>query len=312
MRRFLVFGLIIAALVLAACGGAETEPTAAVEPTAAAEPAVAPEPTAAPEPTKDSMPAMGEATVMDGKIMLPEVNPLEVTGDVIAAGSSTVFPLAEVLAERFIDEGYGGNITIDSIGSGAGSRAPPPRYQSSCLPTDTLGTSDRPACWGTRTTRRPRSARHRRSSASVTSSPPISRWSAAASPVVEAMPSSALQMLLLPLPDAPTIARTSPASTWRSIPRTACTRRVPLPCHTCNPRTSSAAGAPSPCEVRARSGPNGIDLTRSSGGRTDAAGVTCRGSGGGGARGGWYGGRRRRWATAPCAGPPRASGRRAG
>ena len=120
MRRFLVFGLIIAALVLAACGGAETEPTAAVEPTAAAEPTVAPEPTAAPEPTKDSMPAMGEATVMDGKIMLPEVNPLEVTGDVIAAGSSTVFPLAEVLAERFIDEGYGGNITIDSIGSGAG------------------------------------------------------------------------------------------------------------------------------------------------------------------------------------------------
>ncbi|MCB0232684.1 MAG: substrate-binding domain-containing protein, partial [Anaerolineae bacterium] len=120
MRRFLVFGLIIVALVLAACGGAETEPTAAVEPTAAAEPAVAPEPTAAPEPTKDSMPAMGEATVMDGKIMLPEVNPLEVTGDVIAAGSSTVFPLAEVLAERFIDEGYGGNITIDSIGSGAG------------------------------------------------------------------------------------------------------------------------------------------------------------------------------------------------
>jgi len=53
-------------------------------------------------------------------IALPEVNPLEVTGDIIAAGSSTVFPLSERMAERFRDEGYAGNITIDSIGSGAG------------------------------------------------------------------------------------------------------------------------------------------------------------------------------------------------
>jgi len=35
-------------------------------------------------------------------------------------GSSTVFPLSEVMAARFQDEGYRGNITIDSIGSGAG------------------------------------------------------------------------------------------------------------------------------------------------------------------------------------------------
>jgi phosphate transport system substrate-binding protein len=52
--------------------------------------------------------------------MLPEVNPLELSGDVIIAGSSTVFPLAERMAERFEDEGFAGNITIDSIGSGAG------------------------------------------------------------------------------------------------------------------------------------------------------------------------------------------------
>ena len=51
---------------------------------------------------------------------LPPVNPLEVSGDIISAGSSTVFPLAERMAERFRDEGYSGNITIDSIGSGAG------------------------------------------------------------------------------------------------------------------------------------------------------------------------------------------------
>ena len=31
-----------------------------------------------------------------------------------------MFPLAEAIATRFEDEGYGGKITIDSIGSGAG------------------------------------------------------------------------------------------------------------------------------------------------------------------------------------------------
>ncbi len=54
------------------------------------------------------------------EIELPEVNPLEVNGPIICAGSSTVYPLAEAMAERFTDEGFGGNITIDSIGSGAG------------------------------------------------------------------------------------------------------------------------------------------------------------------------------------------------
>jgi phosphate transport system substrate-binding protein len=51
---------------------------------------------------------------------LPEVNPLAVSGDIIVAGSSTVYPLTERMAERFIEEGYAGNITIDSIGTGAG------------------------------------------------------------------------------------------------------------------------------------------------------------------------------------------------
>ncbi|HID34231.1 MAG TPA: PstS family phosphate ABC transporter substrate-binding protein [Anaerolineae bacterium] len=53
-------------------------------------------------------------------VKLPPVNPMDVTGDIVTAGSSTVFPLAERMAERFREEGYTGNITIDSIGSGAG------------------------------------------------------------------------------------------------------------------------------------------------------------------------------------------------
>ncbi len=135
MRRFLFVGVILVALIVSACGGAATptaapvaepptatpvpaeptaapEPTATPEPTAAPEPTVAAEPTAAPEPTQESMPAMAG--------MLPEVDPLDVTGDIITAGSSTVFPLSEAVAELFIDEGYGGNVTIDSIGTGAG------------------------------------------------------------------------------------------------------------------------------------------------------------------------------------------------
>ena len=68
--------------------------------------------------------AMGQTTADTVTVAaaetLPEVNPLAVSGDIIVAGSSTVYPLTERLAERFRDEGYAGNITIDSIGTGAG------------------------------------------------------------------------------------------------------------------------------------------------------------------------------------------------
>jgi phosphate transport system substrate-binding protein len=47
-------------------------------------------------------------------------DPAVVTGDIISAGSSTVYPLSEAMAELFRDEGYTGGITIASIGSGAG------------------------------------------------------------------------------------------------------------------------------------------------------------------------------------------------
>ena len=49
-----------------------------------------------------------------------EVYPESVRGGITLAGSSTVFPLAEALANRFIAEGYAGNVVIDSIGTGGG------------------------------------------------------------------------------------------------------------------------------------------------------------------------------------------------
>ena len=99
MRRLLIVSLLIAALAVAACGGSDEETSPAAE------------------PAMEEKPAAASDESMSG---LPEVNPLEVTGDIISAGSSTVFPLSEAMAERFKDEGYPDNITIDSIGSGAG------------------------------------------------------------------------------------------------------------------------------------------------------------------------------------------------
>ena len=67
-------------------------------------------------PTEAAAPT---AEAADG-MALPEVDPATVTGDIVSAGSSTVFPLTERLAANFKDDGYSGNVTVDSIGTGAG------------------------------------------------------------------------------------------------------------------------------------------------------------------------------------------------
>ena len=110
--RSLLFVFVMASLILAACGGGSAE-TPANEPTSASV-----EPTAAPaEPTAAST----EEVMMEKPISLPEaVEPADVEGDIITAGSSTVFPVSERMAELFQQEGYTGNITVDSIGTGAG------------------------------------------------------------------------------------------------------------------------------------------------------------------------------------------------
>ena len=111
VRSFVVV-LIAMSFVLAACGGGattETEAPPAVEPTTApAEPTTAPA-----EPTS----AATEAPAEDPLAMYA---PDAVSGDIITAGSSTVFPLSERMKQRFEEEGFTGNLTIDSIGSGAG------------------------------------------------------------------------------------------------------------------------------------------------------------------------------------------------
>jgi phosphate transport system substrate-binding protein len=59
--------------------------------------------------------------VTGGEISLDEeVDPAKVQGDIVTAGSSTVFPLSEAVVNLFEEEGYPGQATVDSIGSGAG------------------------------------------------------------------------------------------------------------------------------------------------------------------------------------------------
>jgi phosphate transport system substrate-binding protein len=104
--RTILFVLVLMSFVLAACGPAATaEPTQApaTEVPATEVPAATEVPTEA--PTEDP---------------LAMYAPDAVSGDIISAGSSTVFPLSERMKQRFEEEGYAGNLTVDSIGSGAG------------------------------------------------------------------------------------------------------------------------------------------------------------------------------------------------
>jgi len=125
MRRVtsITIFLVALSLALAACQPVATPPPVA-QPTETEEAMTAPQPTeteevlAEPQPTPAPVEPVTEGTML----VLPEIFPDEFSGDIYAAGSSTVFPLTEKVVELFKAEGYDGkgNIKIDSIGSGAG------------------------------------------------------------------------------------------------------------------------------------------------------------------------------------------------
>ena len=83
-RNWILVILLVAGLVLAACGGAAT-PAAPAQPTAA--------PVQATQPPAQEPAAPTEAPMMEVPegMQLPAVNPLEGSGDVVTAGRSTVF-----------------------------------------------------------------------------------------------------------------------------------------------------------------------------------------------------------------------------
>ncbi len=119
MKRVIGILFVASTMMLAACAPAATTTEApAAAATEAPVATTAPEAEATEATTEEA--TTEEAVAEGAEVTLPEVNPLEVTGDIISAGSSTVYPLTEAMAERFNDEGYAGNITIDSVGTGGG------------------------------------------------------------------------------------------------------------------------------------------------------------------------------------------------
>jgi phosphate transport system substrate-binding protein len=143
VRRFAV--VVALMMILAACA----PPTAAPQPTQPPEATQVSQATEAPTaaPTSTEVPESTEAATAvpdtqdedeTASGQLPEVDALSITGNIVTAGSSTVYPLAERMAERFEQEGYQGKITIDSIGSGAG-------YERFCVQGETdIANASRP------------------------------------------------------------------------------------------------------------------------------------------------------------------------
>jgi phosphate transport system substrate-binding protein len=138
--RTLIVGVMLTAL-LVACGGqggttAETSAPAAASPAASVAASEAPmesmaaseEATASEMASEEPMAseeaeASPDATAAAGGdeelLELPEVVAAEAQGPIVTAGSSTVFPVTQSVAERWQQEG-GSNVTVDSIGTGAG------------------------------------------------------------------------------------------------------------------------------------------------------------------------------------------------
>jgi phosphate transport system substrate-binding protein len=92
--------LVVLVFALAACTPATTPTTAPLV-----------------EPTATTAAAVESPVETDPMAMYA---PDAVSGAIVTAGSSTVYPLSERMKQRFEEEGFSGELTIDSIGSGAG------------------------------------------------------------------------------------------------------------------------------------------------------------------------------------------------
>ena len=115
MKHKLLVLFALAALFLVACGGG----TDTNEPETLTETVQLEVTPVADETTTESNTESSTDAANEDELTLPMVDPLAVSGEIVVAGSSTVFPLAERMLERWQAEG-GPAGTYDSIGSGAG------------------------------------------------------------------------------------------------------------------------------------------------------------------------------------------------
>jgi phosphate transport system substrate-binding protein len=118
MRIKVLALFVLVSVFVVACGGTGQQTVEQVAPTLqAVVEDVAPTVAAVATEVADAGTASDAGS---GMVELPEPDPLSARGDIVTAGSSTVFPLTERMAERYQNEGYSNQITIDSIGTGAG------------------------------------------------------------------------------------------------------------------------------------------------------------------------------------------------
>jgi phosphate transport system substrate-binding protein len=107
-RNLLILFILISTVVLSSCSSVASSATPV-----ATKPVVSP---VVEQPTE----GITTAEVVSEGIVLPEVDPSSLSGDIYTAGSSTVGPLTEAVIEQFVNEGFTGQIKNDIIGSGAG------------------------------------------------------------------------------------------------------------------------------------------------------------------------------------------------
>jgi phosphate transport system substrate-binding protein len=121
MRRSIygLFALVLTlSMVLSAC--ATTTSTPSTAPTVMVEQPTSAPTTAIDQPTVAPTAVIEPTVQTTTSIELPIVDPAALSGSIYAAGSSTVYPLEEAIAEQFRSDGYAGELKIDSVGTGGG------------------------------------------------------------------------------------------------------------------------------------------------------------------------------------------------
>ena len=121
MGKFRLTKLIIITLLLSTCG-CNLQQDSQKTITQNREEETQEEASSQSEITPKVQPVSVPETPPESKVRLPEIDPLDVEGDLSIAGSSTVFPLSRAIYERFIEYGYAGKVKLDRVGSGAGFR----------------------------------------------------------------------------------------------------------------------------------------------------------------------------------------------
>lgn len=110
---FLAAYLLLWLFLLGACDGANTAQMVSDD-----EPAIEAFLASAPVAQNQTQPALPTpATGLASRIPLPEIEPLQVVGDINTAGSASLLGLTERLYHRFVADGYAGFIKLEELSS---------------------------------------------------------------------------------------------------------------------------------------------------------------------------------------------------